>query len=108
MKAGIIILLNIIEQGEFLIHEEDAIQTIDSEGDSVAILLLPGIQYYTGQLFNIPKLTAIAHKKGIIVGCDLAHAAGNVSLNLHDWKVDFAAWCTYKVNYTYHPEPSNN
>lgn len=83
-------------QGESLIREEDAVRVIESEGDTVSIFLIPGIQYYTGQLFNIPRLTQVAHSKGITVGVDLAHAAGNVPLHLHDWGVDFAVWCTYK------------
>ena len=83
-------------QGECLIREEDAIQLIKEQGDSVALFLIPGVQYYTGQLFNIPKLTLAAHEKGITVGADLAHAVGNVPLRLHDWGVDFAVWCTYK------------
>jgi len=60
------------------------------------MLLLPGIHFYSGQLFDIPTITAFAHSKNIIVGWDLAHAAGNVPLHLHDWNVDFAAWCSYK------------
>ena len=83
-------------QGESLIREEDAIRIIEDHGDSTAVILIPGIQYYTGQKFNIPVLTQVAHSKGIIVGCDLAHAVGNVPLYLHEWNVDFAAWCTYK------------
>lgn len=60
------------------------------------MLLLPGIHFYSGQLFDIRTITAFAHSKGIVVGWDLAHAAGNVPLHLHDWDVDFAAWCSYK------------
>lgn len=67
------------------------------EGESVALLLLPGIHYYTGQFIEIKRLTEAAHAKGIIVGVDGAHAVGNVSLQLHDWNVDFAVWCSYKV-----------
>ncbi|KAK0647105.1 pyridoxal phosphate-dependent transferase [Cercophora newfieldiana] len=69
---------------------------IDAHADSTALLLLPGIQYYTGQLFDIPVITRYARERGIVVGWDLAHAAGNVELALHDWDVDFAVWCTYK------------
>jgi kynureninase len=64
--------------------------------DTAALLLLPGIQYYTGQLFDIPRITAHARSRGLVVGWDLAHAVGNVELALHDWGVDFAVWCTYK------------
>jgi kynureninase len=60
------------------------------------MLVLPGIHFYSGQLFDIPTITAFARSKGIVVGWDLAHAAGNVPLHLHDWDVDFAAWCSYK------------
>jgi kynureninase len=83
-------------QGESLVREDDAIRVIEEHGESTSVILIPGIQYYTGQLFNIPLLTKVAHSKGIIVGSDLAHAVGNVPLHLHDWEVDFAAWCTYK------------
>ncbi|KAG6166384.1 Kynureninase 1 [Claviceps purpurea] len=72
------------------------LRTIDEHADETALLLLPGIQYYSGQLFDMPKITAYAKQRGIVVGWDLAHAAGNVELKLHDWDVDFACWCTYK------------
>jgi len=72
------------------------LSTIDAHAESAALLLLPGIQYYTGQLFDIPVITRYARERGITVGWDLAHAAGNVELRLHDWDVDFAVWCTYK------------
>jgi kynureninase len=75
---------------------QHVLDTIDKHADSLAIIVLPGIQFYTGQLFDIKTITEHAHSKGIIIGWDLAHAAGNVPLKLHDWNVDFAVWCTYK------------
>jgi kynureninase len=70
--------------------------TIAAHAADTALVLLPGIHYYTGQLFDIKTITAFAHSLNIPIGWDLAHAAGNVPLHLHDWDVDFAAWCTYK------------
>jgi kynureninase len=72
------------------------LSVIDKYADELALVLLPGVQYYTGQFFDIKAITAHAQTKGIVVGWDLAHAVGNVPLQLHDWNVDFAAWCTYK------------
>lgn len=69
---------------------------IDEHNETTALVLLPGIQYYTGQYLDIKTITAYAHSKDLIIGWDLAHAAGNVELRLHEWDVDFAAWCTYK------------
>lgn len=71
-------------------------ETIKSNADSLAMVLLPGVQYYTGQLFDIAQITAAAHEHDIVVLFDLAHAAGNVKLDLHDAGVDCAVWCTYK------------
>ena len=79
-----------------IIPTEKILRTIDENAHDTALLLLPGIQYYSGQLFDIPRITAYAKERGIVVGWDLAHAAGNVELKLHDWDVDFACWCTYK------------
>lgn len=70
--------------------------TIDAHADTTALLLLPGVQFYSGQAFDILTITNHAHAKGITVGWDLAHAVGNVPLHLHSWNVDFAAWCHYK------------
>lgn len=83
-------------KGEDCLRTEDIIKTIEIEGDSVALVLLGGINYYTGQLYDIQTITQAAHKVGANMGLDLAHAAGNVPLYLHDWNVDFAVWCTYK------------
>ncbi|MDE1460859.1 kynureninase [Spartinivicinus poritis] len=82
--------------GEELLDEVDILNLIETEGDSIALMLLPGVQYYTGQVLDIKVITQHAHRKGIIVGVDLAHAAGNIELQLHDWNVDFACWCSYK------------
>jgi kynureninase len=71
-------------------------RTIKAHASSTALLLLPGIHFYSGQYFDIPVITSFAHSLGITVGWDLAHAAGNVPLKLHDWSIDFAVWCTYK------------
>jgi kynureninase len=84
------------ENGEYEVSTEKILAVIDEHASTTALLLLPGIQYYTGQLFDIKTITKYAQSKGLIVGWDLAHAAGNVPLQLHDWNVDFAAWCTYK------------
>ncbi|KAI6760454.1 hypothetical protein HG530_009314 [Fusarium avenaceum] len=81
---------------DHIITTDLILSTIDENADDTALILLPGIQYYSGQLFDIPRITAYAQAKGIVVGWDLAHAAGNVELKLHDWNVDFACWCTYK------------
>ncbi|TEA10211.1 Kynureninase 1 [Colletotrichum sidae] len=80
----------------FYISTDLILKTIDEHAEETALILLPGIQYYSGQLFDIPRITEYAQSKGLVVGWDLAHAAGNVELRLHDWNVDFAAWCTYK------------
>lgn len=81
---------------EFLLRDHDIIAAIHENSQSLALILLPGIQYYTGQFFDIPAIVAVARSYGIPVGLDLAHAVGNVPLQLHDWDVDFAVWCTYK------------
>jgi len=78
------------------LRTEDIIKCIEQQGDSIVLVLLSGVQYYTGQFFEIKKITEEGHKKGCIVGWDLAHAAGNLDLQLHDWNVDFACWCSYK------------
>ena len=79
-----------------LVPTDHIISVIDQHASETALLLLPGIQFYTGQFFDMPRITAYAQSKGIIVGWDLAHAVGNVPVQLHDWNIDFAGWCTYK------------
>ena len=83
-------------ENEHNIREEDILETLLKHKDSTALFLFGGVNYYTGQVFDMQKITAFAKSLGITVGWDLAHAAGNVALNLHDWDVDFAAWCSYK------------
>src|SRR5213594_1713584 len=83
-------------KSEFTIRTEDILDLIDKNADQLAIVIFGGANFFTGQLFDIKKLTVAAHKHGIIAGFDLAHAVGNVPLSLHDWNVDFAVWCSYK------------
>lgn len=83
-------------EGEHTLRTEDILQTIEENGEQTALVFFAGVQYYTGQFFEIEKITAAAHSVGAIAGWDLAHTAGNLPLKLHDWKVDFAAWCSYK------------
>ena len=80
--------------GETTLRTEDIIRTIEEE--PIALVLWPGVQYYTGQWFDMPAITEAAHRVGVPVGFDLAHAVGNVPLRLHDGDVDFAVWCSYK------------
>jgi len=83
-------------EGEYCVREEDVEERLKAEDGAVALVLWPGVQYYTGQFFDLEKLAKSAHKYGAMFGTDLAHAAGNVPLKLHDWDVDFAAWGHYK------------
>lgn len=82
--------------GEFNIRQEDILQTIEKNKDSLALVMMGGVNYFTGQVFDMQEITAAAHKAGALAGFDLAHAVGNITLNLHDWNVDFACWCSYK------------
>jgi len=83
-------------RGEELLNIEDLETIIDKQGDEIAMLLIGGVNYYTGQFLDIKRIAEIGHSKNCIVGIDLAHGAGNIQPNLHDSGVDFAAWCTYK------------
>jgi kynureninase len=82
--------------GERQLRTEDLISLIEREGPHLALVLLPGVQYLTGQRLDLEPLIAAAHRAGATVGLDLAHAAGNTPLSLHDWNADFAVWCSYK------------
>src|SRR6266496_1569754 len=83
-------------KGEFTIRTEDTVDLINKHADQLAVVMFGGVNFFTGQLLDIEKITAAARKHGIIAGFDLAHAVGNVPLSLHDWNVDFAVWCSYK------------
>jgi len=82
--------------GEYTLREEDILQTLEDNAGSIALVIFSGIQYYTGQLFPMQSITKKGKELGCIVGWDLAHAFANVPLELHNWDVDFAVWCTYK------------
>jgi len=82
--------------GENNLSTEDILSAISEAGDELALVLLSGVQYYTGQFFDIPTITEAGHAQGAKVGWDLAHAMGNLPLEIHDWDVDFATWCSYK------------
>ncbi|MEL6864289.1 MAG: kynureninase [Bacteroidota bacterium] len=83
-------------EGEETLRTEDILQVIEEHGAQTALVMFSGVQYYTGQFFDLQAITAAAHRVGAIAGFDLAHAAGNVPMELHDWGVDFAVWCSYK------------
>jgi kynureninase len=83
-------------KGEFTIQTEDIVDLIEKHADQLAVVMFPGVNFFTGQLFDIKTITAAAQTAGIVVGFDLAHAVGNAPLKLHNWNVDFAVWCSYK------------
>lgn len=83
-------------EGEHNIRLEDILAKIEEVGSELALVIMGGVNYYTGQVFDMKTITEAGHKTGAYVGWDLAHAAGNIELKLHDWQVDFAAWCSYK------------
>ncbi len=83
-------------EGEYHIRHEDILLAIEKNKDSLALIMIGGVNYFSGQVFDMKAITAAGHKAGAIVGFDLAHGAGNLKLQLHDWDVDFAAWCSYK------------
>ncbi len=82
--------------GETLLKTEDILRTIEREGEAIALVMMGGLNYYTGQVYDMRRIAKVARSKGCTVGFDLAHAVGNAPLKLHDWDVDFAVWCTYK------------
>ena len=83
-------------EGEYTLRTEDILAEIEKHKDSLAIVMMGGVNYYTGQAFDMKAIAAAAHAVGARAGFDLAHAAGNLHLQLHDWNIDFAVWCTYK------------
>jgi kynureninase len=82
--------------GEFCLRDEDIDSLIEHEGDDIALIMLGGVNYATGQAFDLARITRSGHARGCVVGFDLAHAAGNLQLKLHEWSADFAMWCSYK------------
>ncbi len=93
-RAGLIRLKP--REGEHTLRTDDILDAIDREMDSISLVLLGGVNYLTGQCFDMKTITRFAQERGIVVGWDLAHAAGNIDVRLHDWNADFAAWCSYK------------
>jgi kynureninase len=90
------LLLAAPRNGEFTIRQADIEAALEKQGEQIALVMIGGVNFFTGQFFAIPKVTAAAQKHGITIGIDLAHAIGNVPLALHDWNIDFAVWCSYK------------
>ena len=93
-KEGVILWK--ARKGEELANYDDLEAILKSQGESIALVMIGGVNYYTGQFFNLKRITQLAHNYGCMVGFDCAHGAGNVALNLHDSGADFAVWCTYK------------
>lgn len=91
---GLVILKN--RAGEEYLRTEDILSTLEAQGESIALVMLSGVNYYSGQAFDIKTITEAGHRIGAVVGWDLAHAAGNMDVKLHEYNVDFAAWCSYK------------
>ena len=83
-------------KGESTIRTKDILDLIEKNVDQLAVVMIGAVNFFTGQLFDVRKITAIAREHGIVAGFDLAHAIGNVPLSLHEWNVDFAVWCSYK------------
>jgi kynureninase len=84
------------QENETTLRTEDILETINQNSEEIALILFGGVNYYTGQAFDFEAITKAGHKAGAVVGFDLAHAAGNLELKLHEWNADFAAWCSYK------------
>lgn len=95
-KADDAIIELLPRKGEKILRTDDILTTINQNSDSLALVLLGGINYYSGQLYDMETITAAAHQAGALAGYDLAHVAGNVPMELHKWDADFAAWCSYK------------
>lgn len=83
-------------EGEYCVQLEALKEILNTQGEQIALILLGGVNYYTGQYLDLKEITRLGHEHGITVGFDLAHATGNVEMQLHEWSVDFAAWCSYK------------
>lgn len=84
------------DEGTYLISDNSVVEYLEKHGHEIALVMLGGVNYFTGQVFDMKRITEAAHRVGAYIGWDLAHAMGNVRLELHDWNADFAAWCTYK------------
>jgi kynureninase len=83
-------------ENDFTVRTQDIVDLIERNCDQLAVAVIGAVNFFTGQLFDIPTITKAAHKHGIVVGIDFAHAVGNVPLSLHDWNIDFGVWCSYK------------